>query len=56
MRTLLSRIAGFIRRARLDRRLHDEVAGILIGVAMLASLLPALRAIRLNPVAALRQN
>jgi len=53
MRTLLSRIAGFIRRARLDRRLDDEVR---FHLDMLASLLPALRAIRLNPVAALRQN
>jgi ABC-type antimicrobial peptide transport system permease subunit len=31
------------------------VALVLVGVAMLASLIPALRAVRLNPVAALRK-
>jgi putative ABC transport system permease protein len=39
----------------LDTRTFTVVAGLLLAVAVLASLVPALRAVRLNPVQALRQ-
>lgn len=39
----------------LDGRTFITVAGLLLLVAVLASLVPALRAVRLNPVSALRQ-
>ncbi len=39
----------------LDARTFVTVAGLLLLVAVMASLVPALRAVRLNPVTALRQ-
>jgi putative ABC transport system permease protein len=39
----------------LDARTFTVVAGLLLSVAVLASVVPALRAVRLNPVQALRQ-
>jgi ABC-type lipoprotein release transport system permease subunit len=39
----------------LDPATYIVVAILLIGVAVIASLVPALRAVRLNPVSALRE-
>jgi len=39
----------------LDPATYIVVAAVLIAVAVIASLVPALRAVRLNPVAALRE-
>jgi len=49
-------IAGFIWGVSpLDPTTFAVVALILVGVTVLASLVPALRAVRLNPVTALRE-
>jgi len=39
----------------LDPATYTVVATVLIAVAVIASLVPALRAVRLNPVSALRE-
>jgi ABC-type antimicrobial peptide transport system permease subunit len=51
-RTLQSFVFGV---STLDLSTFVAVAAVLLGVAILASLLPGLRAVRLNPVSALRE-
>jgi ABC-type lipoprotein release transport system permease subunit len=52
LRTLQAFVAGF---GTIDALTVAAVAALLLIVAVLASVVPALRAVRLNPMAALRE-